>query len=109
MPIVRRVSSLVVAACAFFLLSTLLHVLLIFRFPLAPDEAYYWQWSRHLDFGYYDQGPMIAWWIRGSGPLFGDTPFGVRFGIAVAALATQVFIYLLARDLFDSRIALFSL
>ncbi len=87
------VPALLLASCTFLLASTLFHILLIFHFPLASDEAYYWQWSRHLDMGYYDQGPMIAWWIRGSCLFFGDTPLGVRFGIVIAALATQIFIW----------------
>jgi 4-amino-4-deoxy-L-arabinose transferase-like glycosyltransferase len=52
---------------------------------LFVDEAQYWLWSQHLDFGYYSKPPMIAWviaavtglarssdifWIRISGPLF---------------------------------------
>ena len=31
---------------------------------LAEDEAYYWEWSRSLDWCYYDQGPMLALAIR---------------------------------------------
>jgi hypothetical protein len=89
--------------------TTLLHLFLALRFPLAPDELYYWQWSRHLDWGYYDQGPMIAWWIKASTLLFGHTPLGVRFGIVVAALLTQIYLYLLARDLFNPRIAALAL
>ena len=27
---------------------------------LAPDEAYYWDWSRQLDWGYYSKPPMVA-------------------------------------------------
>jgi len=50
---------------------------------LAPDEAHYWDWSRHLDWGYYSKGPLIAWLIRCGCELFGDTPFGVR-SVAVA-------------------------
>jgi hypothetical protein len=89
--------------------ATLLHLVLALRFPLAPDELYYWQWSRHLDWGYYDQGPMIAWCIKASTILFGHMPLGVRFGIIVAALLTQVYLYLLARDLFNPRIAALAL
>lgn len=29
-------------------------------FPATLDEAYYFQWSRYLDFGYFDHPPMIA-------------------------------------------------
>jgi hypothetical protein len=32
--------------------------------PLAPDEAYYWVWSRALAAGYLDHPPMVALWIR---------------------------------------------
>ena len=31
---------------------------------LVHDEAYYWDWSRQLDFGYYSKPPMVAWLIR---------------------------------------------
>jgi len=97
-------------APAFILIvAAILNLVLLTRFPLAPDETYYWQWSRHLDLGYYDQGPLIAWWIRGSCLVFGDTAFGVRFGIVLAALATHLFAYLLARDLCGENIALLSL
>lgn len=33
---------------------------------LAPDEAHYWDWSRHLDWSYYSKGPLVAWLIRAS-------------------------------------------
>jgi len=38
---------------------------------LAPDEAHYWDWSRHLDWSYYSKGPLVAWLIRGSCELLG--------------------------------------
>lgn len=38
---------------------------------LAPDEAHYWDWSRHLDWSYYSKGPLVAWLIRLSCELFG--------------------------------------
>src|SRR5450432_2364124 len=48
-------------------------------FDLAPDEAHYWDWSRHLDWGYYSKGPLVAWLIRLSCELFG--PFAqAQFG-----------------------------
>src|SRR5712672_3145144 len=39
---------------------------------LAPDEAHYWDWSRHLDWSYYSKGPGVAWLIRLSCELFGE-------------------------------------
>lgn len=31
--------------------------------PMTGDEAYYWEWSRHPAFGYFDHPPMVAWLI----------------------------------------------
>ncbi len=31
--------------------------------PVTGDEAYYLDWGRHLALGYYDQPPMIGWWL----------------------------------------------
>ncbi len=42
------------------------------RLDLAPDEAHYWDWSRHLDWSYYSKGPLVAYLIRGGCELFGD-------------------------------------
>ncbi len=70
------------------------------KYPLSYDETYYWEWSRNLDWGYYDQGPLIGWWIRATCLVFGDTVLGVRAGILLAGSLTQVFLALLCRDLF---------
>ena len=48
-------------------------------FLLVPDETNYWQWARHLAWGYHDQAPMIAWTIKASTLIFGHTELGVRF------------------------------
>lgn len=52
--------------------------------PLFPDEAYYWDWSRHLAGGYFDHPPMIALLIRAGTALGGTTPLAVRFFPVVA-------------------------
>jgi hypothetical protein len=39
---------------------------------LAPDEAHYWDWSRHLDWSYYSKGPLVAYLIRASVGLAGS-------------------------------------
>jgi hypothetical protein len=58
--------------------------------PLAPDEAYYWVWSRTLQGGYLDHPPMVAWFIRAGTLLAGEGAFGIRLigpiSIAVASL-----------------------
>jgi hypothetical protein len=39
---------------------------------LSPDEAHYWDWSRHLDWSYYSKGPAVAYLIHASCWLFGS-------------------------------------
>ena len=58
--------------------------------PLFPDEAYYWEWSRHLAPGYFDHPPVIALLIRGGTALLGATPFGVRLLSIVAGLVAAL-------------------
>jgi 4-amino-4-deoxy-L-arabinose transferase-like glycosyltransferase len=52
---------------------------------LTEDEAYYRLWAQHLQFGYFDHPPMIAWWIRAGSLIAGDTPLGVRLLPALAS------------------------
>jgi 4-amino-4-deoxy-L-arabinose transferase-like glycosyltransferase len=56
--------------------------------PLHPDEAYYWEWSRHPAWGYFDHPPVIAWVIRSGTLLLGDTPLGVRLLPVLAGFVT---------------------
>lgn len=67
--------------------------------PLFPDEAYYWQWSRNLAFGYFDHPPLIALLVRAGTLLFGDTPFGVRFFPILAGTGCAVAVVRMARAL----------
>lgn len=57
--------------------------------PLSADEAYYLLWSQHLQAGYYDHPPAIAWLIRAGTLLFGEIPLGVRaMGLLLSIPAT---------------------
>jgi 4-amino-4-deoxy-L-arabinose transferase-like glycosyltransferase len=64
---------------------------------LLPDEAYYWDWSRNLAFGYFDHPPMVAWLIALSRALFGETVLGVRSLMSVCALVASLSSYLLVK------------
>jgi 4-amino-4-deoxy-L-arabinose transferase-like glycosyltransferase len=46
--------------------------------PPFDDELYYWCWSRDLQLSYYDHPPMVAYLIRLSTELFGDTILAIR-------------------------------
>lgn len=71
------------------------------------DELYYLACSRHLDWGYVDQPPLIALltWIGRS--LLGDSLPAIRFLPALAGVAEVVFTALLARELGGGRFAQF--
>jgi 4-amino-4-deoxy-L-arabinose transferase-like glycosyltransferase len=69
------------------------------------DELYYLACSRHLDWGYVDQPPLIALiaWIARS--LFGDSLPAIRFLPAVAGAAEVALTALIARELGGNRFA----
>lgn len=70
---------------------------------LAPDEAYYWQWSRNLDWCYYSKGPMVAFLIWLGTHLLGYTPLGVRFLTIVLSGAILYFSLKLYERLFPGK------
>jgi dolichol-phosphate mannosyltransferase len=76
---------------------------------LLPEEAYYWNYSRHLDIGYLDHPPMVAWLIKLGTAAFGQSQFGVRAGALCCGVITSVFTYRLTRNLFDEASALAAL
>ncbi len=72
---------------------------------LHPDEAYYWMWSRHLDLGYFDHAPLIAYCIRLT-TLFSQQELWVRFSGILETLIVSVLAWRLSLQLFhDDKIA----
>ena len=61
--------------------------------PLGEDEAYYRLWAAHLQWGYYDHPPMIAWWVRAGMVLAGDNPLGVRLLPVLASGLTGLIVF----------------
>lgn len=58
---------------------------------LMDDEAYYWVYSRHLDWGYFDHPPMIALLIKAGYALF-HNELGVRLGMIVLNVLTLILV-----------------
>jgi dolichol-phosphate mannosyltransferase len=85
--------------------SVVLRLLYAGSVELLPEETYYWNYSQHLDFGYLDHPPMVAWLIRLGTLIFGQTEFGVRAGALCCGAITSVFVYRLARNLFGEASA----
>lgn len=74
-------------------------------FLLVPDETNYWQWARHLAWGYHDQAPMIAWAIHLTTAVCGHTELGVRLPSIIATTVASVYLLLIAKHWFGARIA----
>jgi hypothetical protein len=75
------------------------HLLIANRYGIFRDELYYLACSEHLDAGYVDQPPLIAfvaWIVR---HLFGESLIGLRFLPALAGALTVWLTGKLAREL----------
>ncbi len=70
---------------------------------LVHDEAYYWDWSRQLDWGYYSKPPMIAWLIALSTSLGGSSTFMVRLPAVVLSTAGLVLMYALGTRMYGAK------
>jgi len=94
----------------FFLLLafvTVFRLVYLFVAPLdlAADEAYYWDWSRQLDWGYFSKPPMVAWIIALFSRTIGSTTAVVRIPAALLGSVSALALFLLARRMYDSRTA----
>ncbi len=72
---------------------------------LIPEEAYYWNYAQHLDYGYLDHPPMVAWMIWLSTSLFGNSELAVRLPSMLCWIGTSYFIWKSTRMLFNKTSA----
>lgn len=72
-------------------ISLLIKLFCIGSNDLLVEEAYYWNYSAHLDFSYLDHPPMIALLIRLSTYIFGINEFGVRFPSIICWILSALF------------------
>src|SRR5271156_6626777 len=86
-------------------LAVALRLIYAWRVELFPEESYYWNYAQHLDIGYLDHPPMVAWLIKLGTLVFGDTEFGIRLGGIACTVVTALFSYRLTRNLFGEASA----
>lgn len=75
-------------------------------FLLAPDEANYWQWSRHLAWGYHDQAPLIAWAIKVFTTFLGHTELAVRLPSILSMAIASSYLVAMTGRWFSAKAAL---
>jgi hypothetical protein len=69
------------------------------------DELYFMACSRHLEWGYVDQPPLIALIVRIERVLFGDSLQSIRLFAALAGAGTVLLAGCIARELGGKRFA----
>jgi len=78
---------------------TAVHVALAAVVPVSGDEAYYWDCSRHPDWSYFDQPPLVIWAMIPFRALLGETALAVRGPALLASLLIGLFLLPLVRRL----------
>ena len=94
------------AAWAWIIICTAFRLIYSGTFLLTPDETNYWQWSRHLAWGYHDQAPMIAWAIRLTTAFLDHTEMGVRLPSVISMAVASAYMTALAKRWFGGFVAL---
>ena len=82
----------------------MLRLLYSAQVELAPQEAYYWQYARHLDWSYFDHPPMCAWLIGLSVKLVGVSELGVRIPAVVSMTLLTWLLYSLGTRLYSPAV-----
>ncbi len=95
-----------VGAAGIVLAIVLLHLLYLKVLPLTPEEAYYWNYSIRLDFGYLDHPPLVAWLIAAVEGLFGHGVAAIRVAALACIAVMTTFVFRLALRLVDRPAAL---
>lgn len=85
------------------IISTMIRVIFAALAELKYEEAYYWMYSQHLSWSYFDHPPLIGWLIYLSTSLMDNGELWVRMPAILCFAGTLFFIHRLACDLFGPR------
>jgi dolichol-phosphate mannosyltransferase len=94
------------AAVVVVLIASLIQLVVGALGPLDGDETLYWEWARHLAWGYFDHPPGVALLVRLGVALFGVSALGVRCMAVLANLGGALIVITLARRHGGDRAAL---
>jgi 4-amino-4-deoxy-L-arabinose transferase-like glycosyltransferase len=88
--------------------TTIFRLIYINLLNLAPQEAYYWNYSRHLALSYLDHPPVLAYLIFLFTHLGSQSEFFVRIACVLIASGLTYLTYLIGKLLFDPKVGFFS-
>ncbi|MGQ9836461.1 MAG: ArnT family glycosyltransferase [Cyanobacteriota bacterium] len=91
-------------------ISLILRLLIAAELPPGFDEAYYYLYTRHWDWSYFDHPPLVAW-VTGIGPLLTGqvSAFSIRLGSVLLFTGSSLLLYQTAVHLFAVRAGLICL
>ncbi|MFH1335516.1 MAG: glycosyltransferase family 39 protein, partial [Candidatus Zixiibacteriota bacterium] len=93
----------------YLILSTTIFRLIYINIPnLAPQEAYYWDYSRHLALSYFDHPPILAWSIYLFTHLGTQSAFFVRIVCVLVSAGLTCLTYIIGKSLFDAKVGFYS-
>ncbi|MDR2426637.1 MAG: glycosyltransferase family 39 protein [Endomicrobium sp.] len=82
-----------------------LRLLFIGKVGLTVDEAHYWVYTKFLDLSYFDHPPLIAYIIKLSTLIFGNTEFAVRFPAVIIFFTASWIFFICASKLYNEKTA----
>ena len=98
-----------IAAVAVAIYAVFLRLVYMRTVNLIPEEAYYWNYAQHLDYGYLDHPPMIAWSIWLMTSILGTSEFAVRAGALFFWFVGAAFSFKFAENLYNKTAAFLTL
>lgn len=91
------------------MLAVLIAVRLVFIFTLnlSDDEAYYWQYARHLSLSYFEHPPLVAWSNYVMMQIFGSTAYAVRMSALLFSIGDSILVWLIADRILHDKMKAF--
>lgn len=84
-----------------------IRLIFIFTLNLSDDEAYYWQYARHLSLSYYEHPPLVAWSNYLMMKLLGSTPYAVRMSALLYSIGDSILVWLITNKIFNNKMKAF--
>ncbi len=94
----KRLALLIVISC-------MIRIILASFTELGNDEVYYWTYSQHLQWNYFDHPPMVALWIRifTANLLLEKYELFVRLGSIVSCAISTLIIFIIGKKLHSEK------
>ncbi|HBB52343.1 MAG TPA: dolichyl-phosphate beta-D-mannosyltransferase, partial [Legionellales bacterium] len=78
------------------LVSLILRLICMTYSQALTEEAYYWNYALHLDFGYLDHPPMVAYLIHLSSLILGNNEWAIRLPAILCWMGMAYYSYQLS-------------